>query len=66
MRARLAEPVRRKRPGGDWHDYIGDQTLADAILDRIVHRSHRIHLQAKESMRKRAAVKETAKTQAEA
>ena len=49
-----------------WHDYIGDPTLADAILDRIVHRSHRIHLQAKESMRKRAAGKEAAKAQAEA
>jgi DNA replication protein DnaC len=40
-----------------WHDYIGDPTLADAILDRLVHRSHRIHLQGKESMRSRAAGK---------
>jgi DNA replication protein DnaC len=58
--------VTSQLPVSDWHDYIGDPTLADAILDRIVHRSHRIHLQAKESMRKRAAVKETAKAQAEA
>ena len=36
-----------------WHEYIGDPTLADAILDRLVHRSHRIHLQGKESMRGR-------------
>lgn len=36
-----------------WHEYIGDPTLADAILDRLVHRSHRIHLQGKESMRSR-------------
>jgi DNA replication protein DnaC len=48
-------------PVSDWHDYIGDPTLADAILDRIVHRSHRIHLEAKESMRKREAAKESAK-----
>jgi DNA replication protein DnaC len=44
-----------------WHDYIGDPTLADAILDRLVHRSHRIHLEAKESVRKLEAEKEFAK-----
>jgi DNA replication protein DnaC len=37
-----------------WHDYIGDPTLADAILDRLLHSAHKIHL-AGESMRKRAA-----------
>jgi len=37
-----------------WHEYIGDPTLADAILDRLVHRSHRIHLQGKDSMRGRS------------
>ena len=42
-------------PTEHWHEYIGDPTLADAILDRLVHRSHRIHLQGKESMRERAA-----------
>jgi DNA replication protein DnaC len=35
-----------------WHDYIGDPTLADAILDRLLHNAHKIHL-AGESMRKR-------------
>jgi DNA replication protein DnaC len=40
-------------PIEQWHDYIGDPTLADAILDRLVHRSHRIHLQGTESMRGR-------------
>ncbi len=28
----------------DWHGTIGDATLADAILDRLVHNSHRIEL----------------------
>ncbi len=37
-----------------WHDYIGDPTLADAILDRLVHSAHQIHLEG-ETMRKRAA-----------
>ncbi len=38
-------------PIENWHDYIGDPTLADAILDRLVHSAHRIHLQERESMR---------------
>ena len=41
-------------PIDDWHDYIGDPTLADAILDRLIHSAHKIHLEAHESMRKRA------------
>jgi DNA replication protein DnaC len=50
--------VTSQLPISDWHDYIGDPTLADAILDRLVHRSHRIHLAAKESVRKTEAEKE--------
>ncbi|MFZ5558861.1 MAG: IS21-like element helper ATPase IstB [Pseudomonadota bacterium] len=37
-----------------WHDYIGEPTLADAILDRLVHSAHKIHLKG-ESMRPHAA-----------
>ena len=37
-----------------WHEYIGDPTIADAILDRLLHSAHKIHLEG-ESMRKRAA-----------
>jgi DNA replication protein DnaC len=35
-----------------WHDIIGDPTLADAILDRLVHNAYKINLKG-ESMRKR-------------
>ena len=35
----------------NWHDIIGDPTVADAILDRIVHNAHRIELKG-ESLRK--------------
>ena len=28
----------------DWHDYLADPTLADAICDRLVHQAHRIVL----------------------
>lgn len=38
-------------PVTEWHAYLVDPTLADAILDRIVHSAHRITLQG-ESMRK--------------
>ena len=34
-----------------WHDAIGDPTLADAILDRLVHNAYKINLRG-ESMRK--------------
>ncbi|WP_290651678.1 IS21-like element helper ATPase IstB [Aquisalimonas sp.] len=34
-----------------WHDYLGEPTVADAILDRLLHRAHRIPLQG-ESLRK--------------
>ncbi len=38
-------------PGG-WHEKINNDTLADAILDRIVHDSYTIFIDGKESMRK--------------
>ena len=38
-----------------WHEYIADPTLADAILDRLVHNAHKIVLKG-ESMRKRKAL----------
>jgi DNA replication protein DnaC len=31
-------------PVDKWHAYLGEPTLADAILDRIIHHSHRIEL----------------------
>ena len=38
-----------------WYDYINEPTLADAILDRIVHRAHKIEMHG-ESMRKKMAI----------
>jgi DNA replication protein DnaC len=38
-------------PVTTWHDLIGEPTLADAILDRIVHNAHKIVLDG-DSMRK--------------
>jgi DNA replication protein DnaC len=39
-------------PVGAWHEAIPDPTVADAILDRLIHNAHRIELKG-ESMRKR-------------
>jgi DNA replication protein DnaC len=31
-------------PSDRWHEHLGDPTVADAILDRVVHRAHRLTL----------------------
>jgi DNA replication protein DnaC len=39
-------------PPAQWHDYLsGDPTVADAIMDRLIHGSHKIHLDSRQSMR---------------
>jgi DNA replication protein DnaC len=39
-------------PVDHWHDHIGDPTIADAIMDRLIHNAHRIQLKGG-SMRKK-------------
>jgi len=41
-------------PVDRWHDVIGEPTLADAILDRVVHNAHRLKLKG-DSLRKKLA-----------
>jgi len=36
--------VTSQLPVKNWHEWIGDPTLADAILDRLVHNAHQIDL----------------------
>jgi DNA replication protein DnaC len=48
--------VTSQLPVQEWHDAIGDKTLADAILDRLVHNAYRIALEG-ESMRKKTKPK---------
>lgn len=45
--------VTSQLPVSKWHDSIGDATLADAILDRLIHNTHRLELKGK-SMRKKS------------
>jgi DNA replication protein DnaC len=56
-----ASIITSQLPIEHWHEYLHDPTLADAIMDRLVHSSHKIHLQGKESMRRRATTKDVAK-----
>jgi DNA replication protein DnaC len=46
--------VTSQLPVDHWHEVIGDPTIADAVLDRLVHNAHRLVLKG-ESLRKRAA-----------
>jgi DNA replication protein DnaC len=39
-------------PVDRWHDIIGEPTIADAILDRIVHNAHRLKLKGDSLRRK--------------
>jgi DNA replication protein DnaC len=43
-------------PVAAWHEVIGEQTIADAILDRIVHDAHRLEMKG-ESLRKKRGPK---------
>lgn len=44
-------------PVKQWHDIIGEKTVADAVLDRIVHTAHRVELTG-ESLRRKWSKKE--------
>jgi len=46
-------------PINKWFDIIGEQTIADAILDRIVHNAHRLELKGESMRKKRPTENET-------
>ena len=43
-------------PFENWHDYIGEATLADAILDRLLHGAHRLKLTGESMRRERSTI----------
>ena len=48
--------VASQLPVENWHEQIGDPTIADAILDRLIHNAHKINLSMKgDSLRKKYA-----------
>ena len=48
-------------PSKNWYDYIGEPTLADAIMDRITSNSIRVEIKG-ESMRRKEKKREENKT----
>ena len=48
--------VTSQLPVDHWHDHIGDPTLADAILDRLIHNAHRIPLDGPSMRRKKGTL----------
>ena len=50
--AKSSTIIASQLPVSNWYDVIGEATIADAILDRLVHTSHRIELKGK-SLRKK-------------
>lgn len=55
---RASTIITSQLPVTAWYDYIADPTLANAMLDRVLHHTHRIELKG-ESMRKRTLPGET-------
>ena len=49
---KLSTVITSQLPVKLWHETIGDETLADAILDRLVHNAHRVEIKG-DSMRKK-------------
>jgi len=43
-------------PVDKWYEIIGEKTIADAILDRLIHQSHRIELSGESMRRKRKVI----------
>ena len=52
---RTSTIVTSQLPIENWHAHIGDPTIADAVLDRLVHSAHRLELKGKSLRKLRAA-----------
>jgi hypothetical protein len=53
-RSRRSTVITSQRPVDAWHALIGEPTSTDAILDRIVHKAHRIELDGETIRKKRS------------
>lgn len=45
-------------PVNQWHEVIGEQTIADAILDRIIHDANRLEIKGESMRKKRSSLQE--------
>lgn len=59
---RKATIVTSQLPVKAWHDAMQDPTLADAILDRLVHNSYKLELKGESMRRKRSMLDQKAET----
>jgi len=50
-------------PLDQWHELIGDPTLADAILDRLVHNAYKLNLKGESLRKKRTQLTATAQSE---
>lgn len=50
--------VSSQLPLNKWYEYIGDQTLADAIMDRLLYNAHKIEMKGESMRKKLSSVKE--------
>jgi DNA replication protein DnaC len=62
---RASTVVTSQLPVAHWHEHIGNPTIADAVLDRLVHIAHRIELKG-ESLRKSRPAKPSGLTRPQA
>jgi DNA replication protein DnaC len=53
---RKATIVTSQLPIKSWHDAMQDPTLADAILDRLVHNAYKVELKGESMRKKRIAI----------
>lgn len=51
--AKRATIITSQLPVGAWHQYLNEPTIADAIMDRLTAREHRIELQGESLRRKK-------------
>ena len=58
LTTRGATLITSQLPVPSWFDIVGDPTMADAILDRLVHNAHKIELKG-DSLRKTKGQKDT-------
>ena len=47
--------VTSQLPVAHWYEALGDPTLADAILDRLIHNAHKLALQGESRRKQRSA-----------
>jgi len=62
---RKATVITSQLPVKSWHDAMQDPTLADAILDRLVHNAYKLELKGESMRRKRSLLDQKTETVAE-